>query len=67
MTRPSLPEPEIDSNSAKEIPSSLAMFLTKGEKNLSEPEKSAGALASIATSTVLATSATASRASTLTS
>ena len=42
------------------------MFFTKGEKNLSEPEKSAGAISSIATSTVLATSATATGASTLT-
>ena len=34
------------------------MFFTKGEKNLSELEKSAGATLSLAASTVLVTSAT---------
>ena len=53
VTRPSFPEPFIDSNSEIEIPSCLAIFFTKGEKNLSESEKFAGAAtAFIATSTV---------------
>jgi hypothetical protein len=58
VTRPSFPEPEILSNSATETPSSLAMFFTNGEKNLSEPEKSDGATDSLAASTALTTSAT---------
>ena len=42
VTRPSFPEPFIASNSAIEIPSCLAIFLTNGEKNLSELEKLTG-------------------------
>jgi hypothetical protein len=41
VTRPSFPEPAILSNSATEIPSSLAIFFTSGEKNLSDPENPA--------------------------
>ena len=67
FTRPSLPEPAIVSNSAKDIPSSFAIFFTNGEKNLSDVEKSAGATVSFADSTSLATSATATGVSALTS
>ena len=61
VTLPSLPEPEIFSNSAREIPSSLAIFFTNGEKNFSESEKFTGvATDSLATSIVFSIDATSS-------
>src|SRR5690625_6874450 len=40
VTLPSIPDPWICSNSLKLIPSVAAMDLTKGEKNLSDEERS---------------------------